>query len=166
MLTLPPEVEAANADLIALVDELVAHHGSERSELIPILQDLRSREHEISDLAMQLVADRLHLTPVEVQGVVSFYAFLRTERTGDHVVHLCRTLSCELAGMREAAEALREALGVDFGQTTADGLVNLEWANCIGLCDTPPAMLVDREAVGHVTPQVVTRVVAGLRGSR
>ena len=163
MLTLPPEVAATHADLIALIDDLVAEYGADRSALIPILQGLRSRRREISDLAMQVVADRLGTTPVEVEGVVSFYHFLRTRRTGTHVVHLCRTLSCQLAGMDQVAAALQEATGVGFDETTPDGAIALEWANCIGLCDRAPAMLVDRDAVGHVTSETATAIIDELR---
>lgn len=163
MLTLPPEVAAANAGLVADIDALIAEHGSERSALIPVLQGLRARRREISDVAMQVVADRLGTTPVQVQGVVSFYHFLGTEPTGTHVIHLCRTLSCELAGTRRVAAALEEAAGATFGHTSPDGEVALEWANCIGLCDTPPGMLVDRDAVGHADPATAAAIVTDLR---
>ena len=146
MLTLPAEVETDNSDLIALIDSLVAEHGADRSALIPVLQDLRAIHHDISDIAMQVVADRLGITPVAVHGVATFYAFLGTGVTGRHVLRLCRTLSCEMAGMRRIADYLEKELGVSFGGTTADGEFTLEWANCIGLCDRPPAMLVDTEA--------------------
>lgn len=163
MLTMPADVAAENAELISLVDALVAKHGSDRSALIPILQDLRTDHHDIDDIAMQVVADRLGIPPVAVQGVVTFYAFLGVGRTGEHVIRLCRTLSCEMAGMRKIANRLEHHLGVPFGSTTPDGLFTLEWANCIGMCGQPPAMLVDREAVGSLTPDLVTEIIDRLR---
>lgn len=163
MLTLPPDVAAAHAHVVDLVDRLVAEHGSDRSALVPILQRLRDEHHDISDVAMQVVADRLGLTPVAVQGVATFYAFLGTGRTGEHVVRLCRTLPCDMAGMRRVAALLEDELGVPFGGTTPDGAVTLQWANCIGMCDAPPALLVDRDAVGSVTPARVREIVAALR---
>ncbi len=163
MLTLPAEVATRNADLIALIDSLVTKHGSDRSALIPILQDLRALHHDISDIGMQVVADRLGVTPVAVHGVVTFYAFLGVGVTGRHVLRLCRTLSCEMAGMRRIADHLESELGVSFGETTPDGEFTLEWANCIGLCDRPPAMLVDTESRVQLTPELVDEVIAGLR---
>lgn len=164
MLTLPAEVETENTELIALIDSLVAEHGNDRSALIPILQDLRARHHDISDIGMQVIADRLGITPVAVHGVVTFYAFLGIGVTGRHVLRLCRTLSCEMAGMRRIAEHLEGELGVSFGETTPDGEFTLEWANCIGLCDRPPAMLVDTDARVELTPERVDEILAGLRG--
>lgn len=163
MLTLPAEVATENSDLIAQIDSLVDKHGSDRSALIPILQDLRALHHDISDIGMQVVADRLGITPVAVHGVVTFYAFLGVGVTGRHVLRLCRTLSCEMAGMRRIADHLESELGVSFGDTTPDGEFTLEWANCIGLCDQPPAMLVDTEARVQLTPERVDEIIAGLR---
>jgi NADH:ubiquinone oxidoreductase subunit E len=165
MLTLPAEIAADNADVIALIDTLVERHGSDRSALIPVLQDLREQRREISDVAMQVVADRLGVTPTAVYGVVTFYAFLGTGLTGRHVVRLCRTLSCEMAGVRQIAQQLESELGVPFGGTTADGAVTLEWANCIGMCDQAPAALVDVEAVGSLSRERVTEIVAGLEAA-
>ena len=163
MLTVPPEVAAENSELIEQIDALVAAHGSDRSALIPILQELRERYREISDVAMQVVADRLGVPPVAVQGVVTFYSFLGTAPAGRHVIRLCRTLSCELAGTRAVAEQLEREVGVPLGGTTDDGEITLEWANCIGMCDQAPAALVDAEAVGHLSPATVSEILGRLR---
>ena len=61
------------------------------------------------------------------------------------------------------AAALEADLGVPLGSTTEDGAFTLEWANCIGMCSTPPALLADADALGGVTPERVAEVVAGLR---
>lgn len=163
MLTLPSELATEHADLIEAIDALVTEHGATRSALIPVLQGLREQRHEINDVAMQVVADRLGITPVDVQGVVTFYSFLKMEAAGKHIVHVCRTLSCEMAGMRRVAEQLQAELGITVGGTSADDLVTLDWVNCIGMCDQPPALLIDRKALGRVTPAQVREIVAGLR---
>lgn len=163
MITLPVEVAAENAGLIEAIDALVAEHGSDRSALIPILQALRHQRRQISDVAMQVVADRLDIPPVDVQGVVTFYHFLHTRRTGTHVIHLCRTISCAMAGMGAIAARLEKELGVRFGETTPDGAFTLEWANCIGMCDTAPALLLNRKALARVTPDQASEIVARLR---
>ena len=163
MITLPVEVAAANAELIEAIDSLVAEHGDDRSALIPILQELRHQRRQISDVAMQVVADRLGIPPVDVQGVVTFYHFLDTSPTGTHVIHLCRTISCAMAGMGAIAARLENELGIAFGETTPDGQFTLAWANCIGMCDAPPALLLNRQALARVTPDQVSDIVMGLR---
>jgi NADH:ubiquinone oxidoreductase subunit E len=163
MLAIPAELATANVDLIKEIDALIAEHGTKREALIPVLQGLREKHHEITDIAMQVLANRLGVTPIEVHGVVSFYAFLGTAETGQHVISLCRTLSCEMAGIRDIAKALEAELGVPVGGTTADGKVTLQWANCIGQCDMAPAAIVDHAALGTLTPERVREIVAGLR---
>ena len=161
---LPPEVLAANAGMVGDIDDLVGIYGATRNALIPILRGLRDRHRQITDVAMQVVADRLGISAVDVEGVVSFYHFLGTAPTGQHVIHVCRTISCALRGMEQVVQRLERETGVSMGETSADGSVTLEWANCIGLCDHAPAMLVDREAIGPVTPDQAARVVGALRG--
>lgn len=134
---------------------LVAEHGSDRSALIPILQEVQSRYHTISDFAMQSIADLLGIHPVEVYSVVTFYAFLNEKYHGKFVIRLCRTISCDMAGKAAVARQLENDLGIDFGNTTDDGRFTLEWANCIGMCDQGPAMLVNDQVFTKVTPEKV-----------
>ena len=150
-------------DLVALVDALVTEHGQDRAALLPVLRGLRAQRHLIDDAAMQLVADRLGTSPVAVQGVATFYAFVGTGRTGRHVVRLCRTLPCSMGGAEQTAAALEAAADCTFGGTSADGAVSLQWASCLGLCDRPPAMLVDDDAAEDVTPDDARRIVDRLR---
>jgi NADH:ubiquinone oxidoreductase subunit E len=137
------------------IDALVDRHGRGRSALVPILQDVRRRYHAISDFAMQTVADRLSIHPVEVYGVVTFYAFLSEKHQGRFVIRLCRTVSCDMAGKDAVARQLCNDLGIDFGETTRDGRFTLEWANCIGMCDQGPALLVNDQVFTRVTPEKV-----------
>ena len=159
----PPDVLAANADLISDIDDLTTQYGTHRSALLPILEGLRDRRRQINAVAMQVVADRLGISAVDVEGVVTFYHFLGRQPTGKHVIHVCRTISCALKGMEQVVQRLERETGVSMDQTTTDGSVTLEWANCIGLCDQAPAILVDRAAVGPVTPDQAANIITMLR---
>lgn len=158
MLT-PPVADPA---LVADVDALLAEHGADRSALLPVLAEVRRRHGEISDAAMQLVAARLGIPPVEVLGVVTFYSFLHGG-SARHVVRVCRTLACELAGAPDVWARLEDELGVPAGVATPDGAVVVERVHCIGRCDHAPAMLVDDRALDDVTPADAAALVASLR---
>lgn len=147
------------------VEQLVQRHGRGHGALLPILQDLKREQGGIDDLSMQEIADRLGIQPVEVYGVVSFYAFLQAGRPGRFVIRLCRSLSCDLAGKGAVARQLMTDLGIGFGQTTPDGSVTLEWANCIGMCDQGPALLVNEQVHVRVTPGRVHDIVSTCIGS-
>ena len=142
---------------------LTARYGRHRSALIPILTEIKADGHDIGSEAMQIVADALDIHPVEVYGVASFYAFLHPQRQGRFVFRLCKTLSCELQGKAEIAEALQAELGIGFGQTSDDGLFTLEWAACLGMCDQGPALLVNDVVHTRLTTDRVRQIVAECR---
>jgi NADH-quinone oxidoreductase E subunit len=137
--------------------------GRDRSALIPILQKLQNKYRSITPFAMQKIADLLGIHPVEVYGVVSFYSFLDDQPKGRFVVRLCRTISCDMAGKESIARQLQNDLGIEFGQTTADGLFTLEWVNCLGMCDQGPAMLVNNQIHTRLTPTRVQEIIEGCR---
>jgi [NiFe] hydrogenase diaphorase moiety large subunit len=153
-------IDSAIRDDIAAV---VERHGAERTSLIPILQDIKKEHSEITDDAMQVVADLLDIHPVEVYSVATFYAFLHGAPEGRFVVRLCGTLACDFAGKTAVAEALRTTLGIEFGATTDDGVFTLEWASCVGMCDQGPALLVNDKVFTRVTPEKVAEIVAEYR---
>ena len=112
---------------------------------------------------MQVIADLLDIHPVEVYSVVSFYAFLGSEPPGQFVIRLCRTISCDMQGKDRVARQLENDLGIDFGETTADGNFTLEWANCMGMCDQGPALLVNDRVYTQVTPEKVHEILEECR---
>lgn len=151
--------ERLRDDIAAWADR----YGHDRSALMPILQEVQNKYRRVSGYAMQVVADLLGIHPVEVYGVVSFYSFLSPTKQGKFVFRLCRTISCDMAGKETVAQQLRNDLGIDFGETTPDGTFTLEWANCLGMCDQGPAMLVNEKVYTKVTPQQVNEIIEQCR---
>jgi [NiFe] hydrogenase diaphorase moiety large subunit len=153
--------EQLRTEVTALVDKL----GPGRSSLIPILQDVKWRYHDIDTDAMQIIADLLDIHPVEVYGVATFYAFLDPDAQGEFVIRLCSTVSCELAGKDAIARQLETELGIGFGQTTEDGRFTLDHAACMGMCDQGPALLVNDRVYTRVTPETVREIAAECRAA-
>ncbi len=143
--------------------ELVEHHGARRSSLLPILQEIQRQHYHISEYAMQVVADLLGIHPVEVFAVVSFYSFLDFQPRGRFIIRVCRTMCCHMQGKDRVARQLETDLGIRFGETTPDGRFTLEWANCIGMCDLGPALLVNDRVYTRVTPDEVHRIIEECR---
>ena len=143
----------------------VERFGARRSSLIPVLQEVQTKYTQISEYAMQEVADHLGIHPVEVYSVVTFYSFLREAQQGTFVIRLCRTISCDMAGKERVASQLENDLGIRFGETTKDGKFTLEWANCIGMCDQGPALLVNDTVFTRVTSEKVFDILQLCRKS-
>jgi NADH-quinone oxidoreductase subunit E len=126
--------------------------------LLPILHLVQQEQGYISAEAMEWVAQFLDLKPAQVRGVVEFYAVFRTQQTGRCRIQVCRTLSCRYMGAEEVIDCLREHLGIDLGEVTADGRFALEDVDCLGSCSTAPAMLVD----GHLHQSLTREYLAHL----
>lgn len=143
----------------------IARFGRRRSSLMPILQEIQRKHHQVSEVAMQLVADGLGIHPAEVHGVVSFYAFLDERPKGKFIIRLCQTISCDMAGKQLIAQQLMNDLNISFGETTPDGKFTLEYAACMGMCDQGPALLVNDDVYTKVTPTSVHEIIETCRKS-
>ena len=147
------------------IEAWVAQYGANRSSLIPVMEEVQRKYGHISEYVMQVVADILDIHPVEVDSVVSFYSFLGHKSKGRFIVRLCRTISCEMQDKERVAQQLENDLGIRFGETTANGHFTLEWANCLGMCDQGPALLVNERIYTHVTPEKVHDILEECRST-
>lgn len=145
------------------IELLVAKHGNSRSSLIPILQDIQRKHKYIPDFAQQEVARLLDIHPVEVFSVISFYSFLNTAPKGKYIVRLCQTISCDLQGKAAVAKAIERELDIKFGETTRDNKFTLEFANCVGMCDQGPAMIINERVYTKLTPEKAIQILTELK---
>jgi [NiFe] hydrogenase diaphorase moiety large subunit len=145
------------------IEQLVSKYGSQRSALIPILQDIQRKHKHIPDFAQQEVARLLDIHPVEVFSVISFYSFLNTEPKGKYIVRLCQTISCDMQGKAAVAKAIERELGIKFGETTRDSKITLEYANCVGMCDQGPALIINERVYSKLTPEKAVQILNELK---
>jgi len=131
-----------SATLEAAVREICQNFDKDRARMMDIVRAVQGELGHVDAEAQRIIAETVGCTRVEVEGVVSFYAFLSKKPKGKVVIRLCDDIIDEMKGSARVAAALREILGIDFGETTPDGKISLEWTPCIGLCDHAPAALV------------------------
>lgn len=149
-------VEFDEDDAVAIVEE----HKHLEGPLLPILHAFNHRYGYIGDSAVRLIAGELNLTRAEVYGVVSFYHDFKREPHGRHVLKVCRAEACQAAGGDAIADSIEKALGVKFGETSADGAVTLEAVYCLGLCATAPSAMLDDRIVGRLNQPRVEKLAA------
>jgi NADH-quinone oxidoreductase subunit E len=94
---------------------------------------------------MQDVADYLGMPAIAVQEVATFYNMYNTHPVGKHKISICTNLPCALSGGEKAAHYLKQKLGIDYRETTADGQFTLLEGECMGACGDAPVMLVDNK---------------------
>jgi len=121
--------------------------------LLPVLHGVQDALGYVPDTAVPLIARELNLSRADVHGVISFYHFFRQTPPGRRVIHLCRAESCQAMGAVTLEKHIKQRLGIDFHQTTADGAYSLEPVYCLGNCACSPALMVDGELKGRMTPQ-------------
>lgn len=141
------------------LEQLVDKFGSDRSALLPILQHIQRKYKYIPDFAQQEIARLLDIHPVEVYSVISFYSFLNIQPKGRNIVRLCQTIACDMQGKVAVAKAIQRELGITFGETTKDNNFTLEYANCLGMCDQGPAMIVNDKVYSHLTPEKAVQIL-------
>jgi formate dehydrogenase subunit gamma len=152
-------VHSAGSQQDAKIRSLAEAKASEPGALLPILHSIQDELGYVPESAVAIVADVLNLSRAEVHGVVTFYHFFRASPAGKHTLYVCRAESCQSMGSRKLEQYVREKLGVDFHETTADGRFSLEPVYCLGNCACSPAVMVDETVYGRVTPARIDEIV-------
>ncbi len=127
--------------------EIIARYpeGRQRSALLPLLHLVQSEQGYVSPEGIEFCAEQLGLTRAQVGAVATFYTMYKRKPTGDWLVSVCTNTMCGVQGGNRTFDALSEYLGVGDNETTADGSITLEHAECLAACDYAPVMTVNYE---------------------
>lgn len=142
----------AESEWSAVLDRAVAEHQGRPGALLPILHRLQESLGWVPPEAIAPIARALNQSIAEVHGVVSFYHDFRTTPPGRHTIQICRAESCQAMGVDRLIDHVTAELGIGFHETTPDGAFTLEPAFCLGQCACSPAMRIDGDVYGRVTP--------------
>jgi NADH-quinone oxidoreductase subunit E len=148
---------------LAEVRRLQALYPDRQAALLPVLRMAQEAFGYVSPAVEVYVASLFDMTPAHVHEVVTFYTLFFQQPVGRHVIAVCHNLSCTLRGAEGIVGYLEERLGVEAGETTADGRVTLLRVECLCACEAAPMMQVDDDYVGPLDRAAVDRVLEGLR---
>ena len=143
---------------IEKIDKLVPRYPTIRSAALPLCHLIQEDQGYLSEQAIEWIANRLDLQPINIQEIVTFYPMLRTEPTGKYHVRVCRTLPCALAGAYSTCRRLEEELDVSVGNTSEDGLVTLEFVECHADCGKAPVVMVGEDEYTNISPDRATEL--------
>ena len=127
--------------------------------MMNVVSDVQAELKGLSSEALDLIARHLNTHRVEVESLVSFYAFYSQESTGKVVIRLCNDVIDRLRGVEHIAAAFEEALGIKMGETTPDGQFSLNCLRCVGACGLAPVVLVGEKTFGRVAPDGVKDIL-------
>ncbi len=146
------------------IEEHAAAFPVRRAAVSEALMTVQESRGWVSDEAVRDVAEALGMSADEVEGVATFFELVFRQPVGKHVILVCDSVSCWTTGYQEILNRITEVLGIRLGQTTKDGRFTLLPAGCLGVCEQAPAMMIDDEVFGDLTPEKVDRVLSGYSG--
>lgn len=130
-----------------------------RGKLLPLLKQKLNENGFLSKGVMSGVAERIGLPLNEVYGVSTFYSCLPVSERGKNVVRVCRCLPCDIRGAPAIIDSIQRELEIAPGEVTSDGRFSFELVNCIGACDQAPAIMVNDQLYGNLTPHKVAEIL-------
>ena len=133
--------------------------GGRRPEVLVRIAEAQRNSGYVSKRFMVETAQVLGLPLSEVYGVTTFYSFLSTRPLGKNVIRICKSIPCYLKNAEMIIGSVQKVLGISPDETTPDGRFSFELTNCIGACDRAPAMLVNDEVHGHLTPDKIAEIL-------
>ena len=138
----------------------IEHYDDARAASIDALKIVQKRHGWVPDEAIAAIAGILEIPAADVEGVATFYNLIFRKPVGRHVILICNSVSCFVMGYPGLREHLRARLGIDFGETTADGRFTLLPMVCLGDCDRAPAMMIDDHLYDELTPAKIDEALA------
>ncbi|MFC2075483.1 NADH-quinone oxidoreductase subunit NuoE [candidate division KSB1 bacterium] len=140
-------------------EALIARYPYRSAALLPVLHLLQERYGSVADEHIKPIAQLVDVPPIRVREVITFYTMFYRPGRGRYVIQVCRTLSCSLLGADNLYDHLRKKLGVDNGETTADGRFTLMKVECLGACDIAPVMQINDKTYGELTEDKIDRIL-------
>lgn len=153
-------------DKLQKVKEIIARYpeGKQKSALIPVLHLAQEANNGwLSPEVMDYVASLLHIKPIEVYEVATFYSMYNLKPIGKYLFEVCQTGPCMLRGSDDIIAYIKEKLNIGVGETTADGMFTLKTVECLGACGYAPMMQMGKHYKEHLTPEKVDAIIEECR---
>jgi len=150
-------------DTLKKFEETVNRYPKKEAAMLPVLYLAQQEFGYLGEEAIAYVAKLLQQPPARVHGVVSFYTMLNMKPIGRHHIQVCRTLPCALRGAEKITGFLKQKLGIELGQTTADTRFTLTEVECLASCGTAPMMQINDDYYENLTEAKVTEILESLK---
>ena len=149
----------------AQIDHEVSILESREAAGIEALKIVQANRGWISDESLAAIAQYLGMSTAELEGVATFYNLIYRQPVGKHVIHVCNSVSCHLNNYQAVLSAIQSHLGIEYGETTSDGMFTLLSNACLGGCDKAPVMMIGERHYEYLSPTNVIDVLESLRAA-
>ena len=147
------------SSVVEKIEAICDKFGNKPGELINILHEA---QHTVGYLPIEVqavIARKLNIPVSRVYGVVTFYAFFTMTPKGKHPISICLGTACYVRGSEKILEEFKRTLGIDVGETTADGKFSLDCLRCVGACGLAPVAMVGEKVYGHLNPADIKKII-------
>jgi NADH-quinone oxidoreductase subunit E len=141
------------------IEAEIPRYPQKNATCIEAMKIVQRHRGWVSDEALQGIGDLLGMTPDELDSLATFYNLVFRKPVGRHVILICDSISCWIMGYERVREYLRVRLGVEPGETTADGRFTLLPVACLGACDHAPALMIDDDLHVDLDPEKIDRIL-------
>jgi len=141
--------------------EIVTKYEAKKENLLQILHEIQdtSPHNYLSDENMKEIADLLNITYAQVYGVVTYYSMLSHHKRGRNIIRVCNSPVCHMKESKNIIESIEKELQIYCGETTSDLLFTIEKSECLGNCDSAPAMMINQEIFGNLNPEITISII-------
>ena len=146
-----------------LLDGVLNEYAAVKGSLITILQKTQDIYGYLPKEAIVLISEKTGIAESEIMGVGTFYTQFRFEPVGKYLIMLCQGTACHVNSSELILQTIKDELGIDDGQTTADGLFSLKCVACLGCCSLSPVMMINEDTYGSLTPDKTKKILKELR---
>ncbi len=146
-------------DTIPSVEDIISRFPREKSSLINILNEIQRVYGYLPRDALEKVSEELRLSMTHIYGVVTFYHKFKLQKPGKYHINICKGTACFVKGSSMISDTFETELGIKKGETTPDGLFSMDEVACLGCCALAPAMEINGEVHGKLTPRKVKRII-------
>ncbi len=137
---------------------IIEKHRHKDAKILAILHGVQDEFGYIPREAIEIISEELNIPKGEIYDTTSFYSFF-TFKPAEHIIRVCNGIVCNLKGSERIIRAIERRYGIKNGEVTEDGKFMLQVVECIGRCECPPAMLVDDEPYGCLTPEKAIEIL-------
>lgn len=162
-LTKPAEEQSSVPVDLSSMDHLIHKYKGKKGNLIPLLQGVQQLYGYIPAEAFEKLARETGLKLSDMYGVATFYAQFRLKPVGKHIIKVCHGTACHVQNANSITDSLKETLGINDGETTADGLFTLESVACLGCCSLAPVMMIGNDTYGKLTGGQAVKIIKNIR---
>ncbi|MBR5382683.1 MAG: NAD(P)H-dependent oxidoreductase subunit E [Clostridia bacterium] len=145
---------------LSRIAAIAGRYKDEPDQLMRILLEIQSCcGNSIPREAATVISSVTGIPEAKIWGYITFYAMFSDKPRGKYIIRMCKSAPCHIVGAQAVAQAISEYLGIAPGETTEDGMFTLEYCECIGMCDTAPAIMINDSVHSGLTPESAVELI-------